>query len=65
MVCFPVTRCPPADNALHMLAEKRDCFDVILGNVVLIGIDALELHRQMNLDMGIPVISKFLIFSSK
>lgn len=65
---FVVTICSQADVALTILRERKDCFDLVLSDVHMPGMNGYKLLQQVGLlELDLPVISKtlFLLFVSK
>ncbi|KAL6562707.1 hypothetical protein OROGR_003714 [Orobanche gracilis] len=53
---YQVTTCNLMREALDLLQERKDGFDIVMSNVSLSDMDAFELLKQVRLKMNIPVI---------
>lgn len=51
-----------AIEALKMLNENKDRFDLIITDVHMPDMDGFQLMERMGLNMDLPVISKSLVF---
>jgi two-component response regulator (ARR-B family) len=61
LLSFSVTTCGSAVEALRVLRENRDGFDVVISDVHMPDMDGFKLLELVGLEMDLPVISK--IFS--
>ncbi|XP_023638473.1 two-component response regulator ARR14 isoform X1 [Capsella rubella] len=53
---YQVTICSQADVALTLLRERKDCFDLVLSDVHMPGMNGYKLLQQVGLEMDLPVI---------
>ncbi|XP_010513906.1 PREDICTED: two-component response regulator ARR14-like [Camelina sativa] len=53
---YQVTICSQADVALTILRERKDCFDLVLSDVHMPGMNGYKLLQQVGLEMDLPVI---------
>uniref|UniRef100_A0A161ZJ23 Response regulatory domain-containing protein n=1 Tax=Daucus carota subsp. sativus TaxID=79200 RepID=A0A161ZJ23_DAUCS len=61
MKCFyQVTICCLAKEALDILRERRDGFDIVISDVNMPDMDGFKLLEYVGLEMDLPVISKLL-----
>lgn len=58
---FPVTPCSAAKDALSLLVEKKDGFDIVLTDFRMADMDGLQLLesiRSMEMTAHLPVVRK-------
>lgn len=55
-----VTTCNLAIEALKLLREKKDGFDIVISDVNMPDMDGFKLLEHVGLEMDLPVISKLL-----
>ncbi|CAH2045843.1 unnamed protein product, partial [Thlaspi arvense] len=53
---YQVTICSQADVALTILRERKGCFDLVLSDVHMPGMNGYKLLQQVGLEMDLPVI---------
>ncbi|CAH8324500.1 unnamed protein product [Eruca vesicaria subsp. sativa] len=53
---YQVTICSQADVALTLLRERKGCFDLVLSDVHMPGMNGYKLLQQVGLEMDLPVI---------
>ncbi|ESQ33138.1 hypothetical protein EUTSA_v10004402mg [Eutrema salsugineum] len=53
---YQVTICSQADVALNILRERKGCFDLVLSDVHMPGMNGYKLLQQVGLEMDLPVI---------
>ena len=58
-VCVLVTTCGLARDALNLLRERKDGFDIVISDVNMPDMDGFKLLEHVGLEMDLPVISKF------
>ena len=54
-----VTKTNRAENALTLLRENRNGFDVVISDVHMPDMDGFKLLEHVGLEMDLPVISKY------
>lgn len=60
-----MTTCGLAREALDLLRERKDGFDIVISDVNMPDMDGFKLLEHVGLEMDLPVISKFLSFHLK
>ncbi len=60
---LPVTTCGRATEALELLREDKDKFDLVISDVYMPDMDGFKLLELVGLEMDLPVISKLLLIS--
>ncbi|KAG5523214.1 hypothetical protein RHGRI_035135 [Rhododendron griersonianum] len=60
-----ITKCNRAEIVLSLLRERKDGFNIVLGNVHLPDMDGFKLLEDVGLEMDLPIISKPLVSDSK
>jgi two-component response regulator (ARR-B family) len=58
VACFPVTTCGKATDALSLLREDINKFDLVISDVYMPDMDGFKLLELVGLEMDLPVISK-------
>ena len=58
-MCVSVTTCGLARDALNLLRERKDGFDIVISDVNMPDMDGFKLLEHVGLEMDLPVISKF------
>ena len=58
MCIYAVTTCERAADALKILRENKDGFDVVISDVHMPDMDGFKLLELVGLEMDLPVISK-------
>ncbi|KAJ8494259.1 hypothetical protein OPV22_015980 [Ensete ventricosum] len=53
---YEVTTCNLASDALSMLRERRDKFDIVISDVNMPDMDGFKLLEHVGLEMDLPVI---------
>ncbi|RWR83765.1 two-component response regulator ORR26-like protein [Cinnamomum micranthum f. kanehirae] len=53
---YEVTTCCKATDALNMLRERKDRFDIVISDVYMPDMDGFKLLEQVGLEMDLPVI---------
>ncbi|KAG5604874.1 hypothetical protein H5410_026366 [Solanum commersonii] len=56
---YQVTTCGLAREALHVLRERKDGFDIVISDVNMPDMDGFKLLEHVGLEMDLPVISQF------
>lgn len=64
VVVVAVTTTNQAVEALTMLRENRNKFDLVISDVNMPDIDGFKLLELVGLEMDLPVISKFTLLLS-
>lgn len=57
-----MTTCNLAREALDLLRERKDGFDIVISDVNMPDMDGFKLLEHVGLEMDLPVISKSLLF---
>jgi two-component response regulator (ARR-B family) len=57
--CISVTTCHLARDALTLLRERKDGYDIVISDVNMPDMDGFKLLEHVGLEMDLPVISKF------
>ena len=57
-----VTTCCLARDALNMLRERKDGFDIVISDVNMPDMDGFKLLEHVGLEMDLPVISEFTVY---
>lgn len=67
-----MTTCGLARDALSLLRERKDGYDIVISDVYMPDMDGFKLLEHVGLEMDLPVISEFsaidkrrLVFDSK
>lgn len=60
-ICLTVTTCCLAREALSLLRERKDGFDIVISDVNMPDMDGFKLLEHVGLEMDLPVISQFSI----
>jgi two-component response regulator (ARR-B family) len=60
---LPVTTCGRATEALELLREDKDKFDLVISDVYMPDMNGFKLLELVGLEMDLPVISKLLLIS--
>ncbi|KAL9269530.1 Two-component response regulator ORR26-like protein, partial [Drosera capensis] len=60
---YEVTTCGLAREALKLLREKKDGFDIVISDVNMPDMDGFKLLEHVGLEMDLPVISQFSLLS--
>lgn len=55
--CVAVTTCCLAREALSLLRERKDGFDIVISDVNMPDMDGFKLLEHVGLEMDLPVIS--------
>lgn len=55
-----VTTCCLAREALKLLRERKDGYDIVISDVNMPDMDGFKLLEHVGLEMDLPVISQFL-----
>lgn len=55
---FSVTTCNLAREALNLLRERKDGFDIVISDVNMPDMDGFKLLEHVGLEMDLPVISE-------
>jgi YesN/AraC family two-component response regulator len=58
---LPVTTCGRATEALELLREDKDKFDLVISDVYMPDMNGFKLLELVGLEMDLPVISKLLL----
>jgi CheY-like chemotaxis protein len=58
VACFSVTTCGKATEALSLLREDINKFDLVISDVYMPDMDGFKLLELVGLEMDLPVISK-------
>lgn len=56
-----VTTCCLARQALNLLRERKDGYDIVISDVNMPDMDGFKLLEHVGLEMDLPVISQFSI----
>lgn len=56
---FSVTTCNLAREALNLLRERKDRYDIVISDVNMPDMDGFKLLEHVGLEMDLPVISEF------
>lgn len=56
-----MTICGLARDALNLLRERKDGYDIVISDVNMPDMDGFKLLELVGLEMDLPVISKFSI----
>jgi DNA-binding NtrC family response regulator len=56
---FPVTTCGLAREALKLLRERKDGYDIVISDVNMPDMDGFKLLEHVGLEMDLPVLSQF------
>lgn len=59
--CVSVTTCCLAREALDLLRERKDGFDIVISDVNMPDMDGFKLLEHVGLEMDLPVISQFAV----
>ena len=59
--CVSVTTCGLARDALNLLRERKDGFDIVISDVNMPDMDGFKLLEHVGLEMDLPVISQFSV----
>lgn len=54
-----MTTCGLAIDALHLLRERKDRYDIVISDVNMPDMDGFKLLEHVGLEMDLPVISQF------
>ena len=54
-----VTTCCLAREALNLLRERKDGYDIVISDVNMPDMDGFKLLEHVGLEMDLPVISQF------
>lgn len=54
-----MTTCGLAREALYLLRERKDGFDIVISDVNMPDMDGFKLLEHVGLEMDLPVISQF------
>ena len=54
-----MTTCCLAQEALNLLRERKDCYDIVISDVNMPDMDGFKLLEYVGLEMDLPVISQF------
>ena len=55
---FSVTTCGLAREALNLLRERKDGYDIVISDVNMPDMDGFKLLEHVGLEMDLPVISQ-------
>lgn len=58
-----MTTCGLATEALDLLRERKDGFDIVISDVNMPDMDGFKLLEHVGLEMDLPVISQFAVLS--
>lgn len=56
---FSVTTCGLAREALKLLRERKDGYDIVISDVNMPDMDGFKLLEHVGLEMDLPVLSQF------
>lgn len=56
--CVAVTTCCLAREALSLLRERKDGYDIVISDVNMPDMDGFKLLEHVGLEMDLPVISQ-------
>lgn len=59
-----MTTCCLARDALNMLRERKDGFDIVISDVNMPDMDGFKLLEHVGLEMDLPVISECNVYFS-
>ena len=57
-----MTTCCLARDALNMLRERKDGFDIVISDVNMPDMDGFKLLEHVGLEMDLPVISESTVY---
>lgn len=63
--CFSVTTCGKATDALSLLREDINKFDLVISDVYMPDMDGFKLLELVGLEMDLPVISKCQLYGAQ
>ncbi|XP_037497792.1 two-component response regulator ORR26 isoform X2 [Jatropha curcas] len=61
---YEVTTCGLAREALNLLRERKDSYDIVISDVNMPDMDGFKLLEHIGLEMDLPVISQFFAMMS-
>ena len=63
LLCVSVTTCCLAIEALDLLRERKDGFDIVISDVNMPDMDGFKLLEHVGLEMDLPVISQCTVLN--
>lgn len=64
LLCYvSVTTCGLARDALSLLRERKDGYDIVISDVNMPDMDGFKLLEHVGLEMDLPVISEFFVIA--